>query len=172
MTAEHRIAGREARDHDHDACGRAVMVSATPGSPGTVGGGLRRCSPRPRVSGQSCWSVAWTRLRVAAVFWLPLRRVRPDRRFPLRTTVGADLGVLVASIRARGVVQPIVVEPDGDGYVIREGHRRVAAAVLAGLPGDPGARAGSATESAGLAVAAGRQSPRLFGCWAAPTGVA
>lgn len=33
--------------------------------------------------------------------WVPLRRVRPDRRFPLRTIVG-DLGVLVASIRARG----------------------------------------------------------------------
>ena len=62
-----------------------------------------------------------------------LDRVRPDRRFPLRAAVGADLGVLVASIRARGVVQPIVVEPDGDGYVIREGHRRAAAAVLAGL---------------------------------------
>jgi len=64
---------------------------------------------------------------------VPLRRVRPDRRFPLRAAVGADLGGLVASIRSRGVVQPIVVEPDGDGYVIREGHRRAAAAVLAGL---------------------------------------
>ena len=64
---------------------------------------------------------------------LPLRRIRPDRRFPLRTAVGADLGGLVASIRTRGVVQPIVVEPDGDSYVIREGHRRAAAAVLAGL---------------------------------------
>lgn len=64
---------------------------------------------------------------------VPLRRVRPDRWFPLRRTVGADLGVLVASIRARGVMQPIVVELDGDSFVIREGHRRAAAAVLAGL---------------------------------------
>jgi hypothetical protein len=68
---------------------------------------------------------------------VPLRRVRPDRRYPLRTTVGADLGGLVASIRTRGVLQPIVVEPDGDSFVIRQGHRRVAAAVLAGLTDIP-----------------------------------
>lgn len=64
---------------------------------------------------------------------VPLRRVRPDRRFPLRVAVGADLGGLVAAIRTRGVLQPIVVEPNGDSFVIREGHRRAAAAVLAGL---------------------------------------
>jgi len=113
------------------------MASATPGSPGTVDGGLPSLLAPPRTqraetlvggleSSPGCCSVV-----------VPLRRVRPDRRFPLRTAVGADLGVLVASIRARGVVQPIVVEPDGDSYVIREGHRRVAAAVLAGLTDIP-----------------------------------
>ncbi|HEY5847242.1 MAG TPA: ParB N-terminal domain-containing protein [Microlunatus sp.] len=106
------------------------MASATPGM---VGVGLTSLLAPPRGN--------WPDLLVGGLrprsdrssIWVPLRRVRPDRRFPLRAAVGADLGVLVASIRVRGVVQPIVVEPDGDGYVIREGHRRVAAAVLAGL---------------------------------------
>ena len=61
-----------------------------------------------------------------------LDRVRPDPRYALRSGLGEDLGVLVASVRARGVMQPIVVERDGTSFVIREGHRRAAAAVLAG----------------------------------------
>ena len=109
------------------------MASATPGSPGNVGGGLTSLLAPPQGDRAELLVGGLRPGSDRCSVRVPLRRVRPDRRFPLRTTVGADLGVLVASIRARGVVQPIVVEPDGDGYVIREGHRRVAAAVLAGL---------------------------------------
>ena len=104
-------------DHHHPVMGGWVSGSSqlcADSRPGLLVGGLR--------SGADGLSVL-----------VPLRRVRPDRRFPLRAAVGADLGGLVASIRSRGVVQPIVVEPDGDDYVIREGHRRAAAAALAGL---------------------------------------
>ena len=69
----------------------------------------------------------------ASVGLVRLDRVRPDRRYRLRADVGEDLAPLVASIRARGVVQPIVVQRGGDRFVIRQGHRRAAAAVLAGL---------------------------------------
>ena len=110
------------------------MVSAAPGS---VGGALMSVLA-PRQGDRAELLVGGLRSGSGhCSVWVPLRRVRPDRRFPLRGAVGADLGLLVASIRARGVVQPILVEPDGDSYVIREGHRRVAAAVLAGLTDIP-----------------------------------
>lgn len=43
------------------------------------------------------------------------------------------LDELALSIRRIGVVVPITVEPDGDDYIIIAGHRRFAAAQLAGL---------------------------------------
>lgn len=49
--------------------------------------------------------------------------------------IRADIGAiteLVASIRAYGVLEPLVVIPDGDGYRLIAGKRRAAAAVEAG----------------------------------------
>lgn len=48
-----------------------------------------------------------------------------------------DLRSLVASIRRFGVMQPVVVERYGDMLRLRAGHRRVAAARLAGLRSVP-----------------------------------
>jgi ParB family chromosome partitioning protein len=42
-----------------------------------------------------------------------------------------DLTDLTASIAARGVLEPLIVVPDGDGYRILAGHRRNAAALAA-----------------------------------------
>lgn len=44
-----------------------------------------------------------------------------------------DLRTLVESIRQFGVMQPVVLEDNGDRLRIRAGHRRVAAARIAGL---------------------------------------
>jgi len=43
------------------------------------------------------------------------------------------LGELAASIAARGLLQPIIVKRDGDGFLIMAGERRFRAAQLAGL---------------------------------------
>lgn len=49
-----------------------------------------------------------------------------------------DLGSLAESIRANGIIQPVVVTPDhGEGHVLIAGHRRVAAAKLAELEDIP-----------------------------------
>lgn len=48
-----------------------------------------------------------------------------------------DLTELAASIVSQGVLQPIVVAPDGDGYVLIAGHRRFAAATQSGMDNVP-----------------------------------
>src|SRR5947207_13118482 len=63
---------------------------------------------------------------------IPPELVRPNRHQP-RTAFDAEgLSELAASISRHGVLQPIVVSIDGDGYELVAGHRRVLAARLAG----------------------------------------
>lgn len=49
----------------------------------------------------------------------------------------ADIGGLIESVRQYGVLQPIVLTPVGDGYVVVAGARRVAAARAVGLTSVP-----------------------------------
>ncbi len=65
---------------------------------------------------------------------LSLDRLRPNRLQPRSRFEGEDLEELAASIRAQGVVQPILVSPRPDGdYTIVAGERRWRAARRAGL---------------------------------------
>jgi ParB family chromosome partitioning protein len=63
---------------------------------------------------------------------IPLELVRPNRHQPRRAFDSESLSELAASISRHGVLQPIVVSVDGDGYELVAGHRRVLAARLAG----------------------------------------
>ena len=65
---------------------------------------------------------------------LPLEQLRPGRYQP-RTRMDPDsLSDLADSIRAQGVIQPILVRPTGtDAYEIIAGERRYRAAQMAGL---------------------------------------
>ena len=59
----------------------------------------------------------------------------PDRMRQTKSTPQAD-ALLLATIKAVGIVQPPVITPDtggGNGYVINAGHRRVKQAIAAGL---------------------------------------
>jgi ParB family transcriptional regulator, chromosome partitioning protein len=56
---------------------------------------------------------------------LPLRQLRHPRR-SVRESLG-DIGELVASIRAHGLLEPIVVRPIGDSYEVVAGNRRMEA---------------------------------------------
>ncbi|WP_454634978.1 ParB/RepB/Spo0J family partition protein [Bradyrhizobium cenepequi] len=59
----------------------------------------------------------------------------PDRMRQTKSTPQAD-ALLLATIKAVGIVQPPVITPEtggGNGYVINAGHRRVKQAIAAGL---------------------------------------
>jgi ParB family transcriptional regulator, chromosome partitioning protein len=64
---------------------------------------------------------------------LPIDRLRPNRFQPRTHFDDAAIEDLAASIRAQGIVQPLVVTPDGEGYSIIAGERRWRAARKAGL---------------------------------------
>jgi ParB family transcriptional regulator, chromosome partitioning protein len=71
-------------------------------------------------------------LAAAATAEIPLERIRPNPQQP-RTTFDADgIAELAASIKRHGVLQPIVVSRDGEGYEVVAGQRRVLAARVAG----------------------------------------
>lgn len=62
-----------------------------------------------------------------------LATVRPNPLQPRQHFDPDALTELAASIRARGLLQPIVVKREGDGYLLMAGERRWRAAQLAGL---------------------------------------
>ena len=69
---------------------------------------------------------------------IPLERIAPNPQQP-RTRFDSDgINELAASIRAHGVLQPIVVSRHGDGYELVAGHRRVLASRVAGKTTIPG----------------------------------
>ena len=67
--------------------------------------------------------------QLASEAW-PLSRLRPNPLNPRAELQSAGLAELAASIRAQGVLQPLLVTPLG---VVVAGHRRLAAARQAGL---------------------------------------
>jgi ParB family chromosome partitioning protein len=68
---------------------------------------------------------------------LPLDQVRAGPHQPRHDFDEATLAELAASIRANGVLQPIIVRPGAVGYEIVAGERRARAARLAGLAAVP-----------------------------------
>ena len=67
---------------------------------------------------------------------LPTEALRPNARNPRRVFAEAELDELAASLRERGIIQPIVVRPSreaADDYEIIAGERRWRAAQRAGL---------------------------------------
>ena len=66
--------------------------------------------------------------------FLPLDKLRANPNQPRKTFEEETLKDLADSIRAQGIIQPIIVEDAGDGtYTIVAGERRSRAARLAGL---------------------------------------
>jgi ParB family chromosome partitioning protein len=67
---------------------------------------------------------------------LPTGALRPNARNPRRTFSNAELDELVASLRERGIIQPIIARPvrgAAESYEIIAGERRWRAAQRAGL---------------------------------------
>lgn len=64
---------------------------------------------------------------------LPLRAIRFNDRQPRKHISEEGLSDLAASIRDRGVIEPVIVRRVGGGYELVAGERRTRAASLAGL---------------------------------------
>jgi ParB family chromosome partitioning protein len=64
---------------------------------------------------------------------VPLDRISPNPFQPRTTWDEQGLGDLAASIKANGIVQPVIVRPTHSGYELIAGERRCRAARLAGL---------------------------------------
>jgi ParB family chromosome partitioning protein len=64
---------------------------------------------------------------------VPIASIRPNPQQPRRHFDAAELATLEASIRAHGVLQPILVVETIDGYQLVAGERRLRAATAAGL---------------------------------------
>lgn len=90
---------------------------------------LKGTAPRRRlVVGQL---VGRQRVILAAI---PIERIHPNPEQPRRFIDPQALEELSESVRARGVLQPIIVKRDGEGFLIMAGERRYRAAQRAGLP--------------------------------------
>ncbi len=68
-----------------------------------------------------------------AVLELELDMIEPNRKQPRKYFDEAALEELAASLKQYGMIQPIVVKPNGDYYEIIAGERRWRAAKIAGL---------------------------------------
>lgn len=65
---------------------------------------------------------------------VPIEHVRPNPHQPRKTFTEANLKELTESIKANGVIQPLVVtKVTGNGYELIAGERRLRASKLAGL---------------------------------------
>ena len=75
--------------------------------------------------------------KVSKLLDIPLSKIIRDESQPRQTFDETALNALADSIRANGVLQPIVVVKKGDKYQIVAGERRFRAAGLAGLKSIP-----------------------------------
>ncbi len=66
-------------------------------------------------------------------FQCDVRRIHPNRYQPRRRFLEEELTELSHSIREQGIIQPLVVRENGDGYELIAGERRLRAAKMAGL---------------------------------------
>jgi ParB family chromosome partitioning protein len=64
---------------------------------------------------------------------IPVEKIRAGSFQPRRTFSPGALEELVASIREKGILQPVLVRPTPDGYELVAGERRFRAAEAAGL---------------------------------------
>ena len=69
---------------------------------------------------------------MSAILEIPVTKIRTGRN-PRKTFNEETLKELAGSIRGHGVIEPILVEPDGKGYLLVAGERRLRATQLAGL---------------------------------------
>ena len=80
----------------------------------------------------------WVAPEEEKVVRIPHEKLHPFKGHTFNVEKNAKFTAFVASIRAHGVTQPVIVRPDGkDTYEIISGHRRDAGSIEAGIPYSP-----------------------------------
>jgi len=69
----------------------------------------------------------------AGVEYVPISQLRPNPNQPRKDFNPDSLAELAQSIKQKGIIQPVLVEDTGDGFLIIAGERRYRAAQMAGL---------------------------------------
>jgi ParB family chromosome partitioning protein len=112
---------------------------ANPAAPGSAaGGGVKVVNRVPSLSSLSASSATDFYFDPSPVPGTTLRQLRPDQittnpRQPRQVFDEEALTELSHSIKEFGVLQPIVVRPQGSGFELVMGERRLRAAIAAGL---------------------------------------
>jgi len=94
---------------------------------------------RPNIAGMDVWKQLGAATEETPIQaykdakLLAIATIRPNPDQPRRTFDPEALRELAESIRERGLLQPIVVRPQGEGFVIIAGQRRYEASKLIGL---------------------------------------
>jgi len=84
---------------------------------------------------------------------LAVSQIHPNPNQPRQDFDPAALAELVESVHRNGILQPVIVRPDADGYQLIAGERRWRAAMQAGLPTVPAiVRTATDTETLELAL--------------------
>ena len=72
-------------------------------------------------------------LKEDGILRVPIDSIARNRRQPRQTFDESALADLTASVKEHGVLQPLLVRPDGNGYELIAGERRLRASTAAGL---------------------------------------
>jgi len=97
-----------------------------------LGRGLEALLPKPTAAPTSADGAAPEQQPLGAITEVDIDLVRPNPRQPREHFKEAALETMAASLRERGMLQPLVVRRQGDGYQIIAGERRWRAAQRAG----------------------------------------
>lgn len=90
-------------------------------------------SPEQLVTPQANDHAAAGSRAAGAMIQVPIDSIAPNPHQPRRRMNDASLAELAASVRATGLIQPVVVRKVESGYQLIAGERRLRAAKLAGL---------------------------------------
>ena len=74
--------------------------------------------------------------KMTAPVSIPVSKLHPFRGHPYKVQDNEEMNALIESIQAQGILSPLIVRPlenTADEYEVVSGHRRLRAAVKAGL---------------------------------------
>lgn len=119
--------------------GRGLDALLGKSSPATrpsppAGGAAMPCAPSSPAAPAAPSAVADGRERVLLA---PVQRIHPCPLQPRKEFPEESLRELADSIKAQGIIQPLIVRERGDGFQLIAGERRYRAALLAGLAAVP-----------------------------------
>lgn len=85
---------------------------------------------------------------------IPVSKLRPFEGHPFKVKDDEEMNTLIASIQTVGILSPLIVRPieNTDEYEVISGHRRLHAAVKAGITGVPALIYALDRDSAAIAV--------------------